>query len=91
MKTIELEPIYVDFIPDVLQEGRIYISKQYKVAAHLCACGCGHETVTPLDTDAKCWHLSERNGKISLTPSIGNQNFECGSHYMITDNLIIPI
>lgn len=87
----ELEPIYVEFIPDVLESGKLYISSKYKVANHLCACGCGEQTVTPLDTNGKCWHLIEIEGKVSLTPSIGNQKFQCRAHYMITDNMIIWI
>jgi len=48
---------------------------------HLCACGCAREVVTPLTpTD---WEITFNGETISLSPSIGNWNFECESHYWI--------
>ena len=40
--------MYVEFIPRELNEGVLYISKQFKTASHLCCCGCGTKIVTPL-------------------------------------------
>lgn len=86
IKQVEIVPIYLELIPEneLLQEGNIYISKKYGCAVHLCLCGCKNLTVTPLGTDD--WQLSEKDGKISLTPSIGNFQFPCKSHYIITNN-----
>ena len=39
---------FVDFIPDILEDGVVYISVTYATALHLCCCGCGSEVVTPL-------------------------------------------
>ena len=67
-------------IPTVLDEGRLYISMEYATAIHRCACGCGLEVVTPLGpTD---WKLIF-DGTVSLSPSIGNWNFPCRSHYWL--------
>ena len=44
----ELEPEFMDVIPDRLEPGRLYISIPYTTALHLCCCGCGNEVVTPL-------------------------------------------
>jgi hypothetical protein len=89
LKINEITPIYVGHIPDVLEEGFLYISKEFNVALHLCACGCGKETVTPIDTMSG-WVLTEHpNGAISLSPSIGNFYFPCKSHYFIKENKIL--
>jgi len=72
---------FVEFIPERLEQGVIYVSRRYSTASHLCCCGCGLKVVTPLN--AAKWQLSERNGTISLHPSIGNWSFPCKSHYWI--------
>lgn len=84
----ELTPVYVDEIPKELDRGKLYISKQYGIAVHLCACGCGGKTVTPIRPGE--WTLSEQDGKVTLRPSIGNFMGEnpYHAHYYITDNKI---
>jgi len=78
---------FVEFIPDELEDGILYISLKYCTAIHKCVCGCGNEVVTPISpTD---WLLSFDGKTISLYPSIGNWNFKCRSHYWITNNEII--
>jgi hypothetical protein len=79
--------VFVDFIPENLEEGIIYISLKYSTAAHLCCCGCGQEVITPLNP-AK-WYLTEKNGIISLHPSIGNWSLPCKSHYWISQNRVL--
>jgi hypothetical protein len=75
---------FVEFIPDNLEEGIIYISTKYKIVSHNCCCGCGNEVVTPLSpTD---WKITFDGESISLYPSIGNWNFECKSHYWVKNN-----
>jgi hypothetical protein len=32
---------YVEYIPEKLEHGVLYISKKYRTASHLCCCGCG--------------------------------------------------
>lgn len=81
-----IRPEFVEFMPDQLQPGVLYISRRYSTAAHLCCCGCGNEVVTPLNP-AKWW-LSERAGLVSLEPSIGNWSFPCQSHYWIRENRV---
>ncbi|WP_189340201.1 DUF6527 family protein [Mesorhizobium sp. M4B.F.Ca.ET.049.02.1.2] len=66
--------------------GVIYISRRYSTASHLCCCGCGREVVTPLNP-AK-WRLVEKDGKVSLIPSVGNWSFPCQSHYWISGNRV---
>lgn len=82
-----IKPIFCDTIPKTLEHGKLYISKKYHVAVHLCACGCGSKTVTPLGKDE--WTLIENIGHtVTLRPSIGNFEFPCKSHYFITENHI---
>jgi hypothetical protein len=72
---------FVEFIPDELEEGVLYVSIPYATAAHLCACGCGREVITPISpTD---WKVIFDGATVSLDPSIGNWSFPCQSHYWI--------
>ena len=77
---------FVEFIPDKLQEGVLYVSIPYCTAAHKCACGCGNEVITPLSPSD--WKLTFDGESITLFPSIGNWNFDCRSHYWIRKNEI---
>lgn len=75
---------FVEFIPDEIEEGILYISIEYCTAIHRCVCGCCNEVVTPLSpTD---WEITFDGKSISIYPSIGNWNFPCKSHYFITKN-----
>jgi len=81
-----LRPEFVEFIPEELDRGTLYVSMQYATAAHSCCCGCGREVVTPLSpTD---WKLIFDGRSVSLDPSIGNWSFPCQSHYWIRRNQI---
>jgi hypothetical protein len=85
MKTFKLE--FVEFIPEVLCEGTLYISMKYKAARHKCACGCESIVITPLSPNH--WKLNYDGKNVSLKPSIGNFGFPCQSHYWITNNNVI--
>jgi hypothetical protein len=67
--TAALTPEFVDFIPEVLEDGKLYISQTYATAVHKCCCGCGHKVVTPLSPTG--WRLAVERGFVSLYPSIG--------------------
>jgi len=81
-----LVPKFVEFIPDQLDAGQIYVSMEYAVAVHLCACGCGRKTVTPLSPAD--WRLTFDGRNVTLRPSIGNWSYPCRSHYWITDGSV---
>lgn len=78
---------FVEFIPSELEEGTLYITVEYKTAVHLCACGCGNKTITPITPND--WKLTYYGTYVSLSPSIGNWSFDCKSHYWIRQNEII--
>ena len=84
MKTLTHK--FVEFIPENIQADTIYVSIEYSTAVHKCFCGCGNEVVTPFSpTD---WKLSFDGESITLSPSIGNWNFDCRSHYFIRNNKV---
>lgn len=72
---------FVEFIPEVLDEGVLYVSMQHATVVHRCCCGCGREVVTPLSPAD--WRLTFDGEAISLSPSIGNWSYPCRSHYWI--------
>ncbi len=86
MKRQSITPRFVEFIPDQVEDGILYVSEKYKTAIHRCCCGCGEEVVTPL-TPAD-WQLNREGSVVSLLPSIGNWNYPCQSHYWIVRNRI---
>lgn len=73
------------FIPNDLEHGIIYFSKDYSTAMHLCACGCGNKVITPIKPSY--WRIAIENG-LSVSPSIGNWDFPCRSHYWITNGKV---
>ena len=83
---ITLKHEFVEFIPEELQEGTLYVSIRFATVSHLCPCGCKSKVVTPLrPTD---WKLIFDGKTISLHPSIGNWSFPCRSHYWIRKNRV---
>lgn len=84
---MRLKHEFVEFIPDNIEDGVLYVSMEYATATHKCICGCGSEVVTPLSpTD---WKLSYDGESISLNPSIGNWSFDCQSHYWIKNSRVV--
>lgn len=72
---------FVEYIPDTLDDGVVYISLSFSTAIHKCCCGCGSQVVTPLSpTD---WSFTFDGESVSFYPSIGNWGFACRSHYWI--------
>lgn len=89
MKTLQkvpLELIEVEFIPEFneMESGKLYYSKEYKIANHLCPCGCGKQTPIPIKEGE--WNLTINNGKATISPSILHR-FGCKTHYIITDGV----
>lgn len=84
MKLRRIEPVFVDEIPRRLEPGKLYVCCRYRAVKHLCACGCGVAVNTPLHPTG--WTLVCDGVSVSLSPSIGNWNERCRSHYSIRKN-----
>lgn len=86
MRVIRFKNKFVEYIPEQLECGVLYISMENNVGVHSCACGCGKEVVTPISpTD---WQLKFDGVSITLEPSIGNWAFPCRSHYFIRNGVV---
>lgn len=78
---------FVEYIPDRLEDGTLYVSIGFATVVHLCVCGCGNEVVTPLSPVD--WRLTFDGETITLYPSIGNWSFPCRSHYWIEQSEVV--
>lgn len=86
-KRLKMNHQFVEYIPEVLEDGMLYISMRFGVAIHLCACGCRLKTVTPFST-VHDWKLTYDGKTVTLHPSISNYQYDCKSHYWIKNNII---
>lgn len=86
MKLSTLTHEFVKTIPPEAEHGKLYISIEFATAVHLCACGCGNKVVTPISPAQ--WLLTYDGESVSLSPSIGNWQFPCRSHYWVRNNRI---
>jgi hypothetical protein len=77
---------FVEEIPKDLEEGRLYVSIRYRTAVHLCPCGCLNRVVTPIKPPK--WHLTFDGESVSLSPSVGNWQLPCRSHYVIENGRV---
>lgn len=77
---------FVEFIPEALEEGVLYISIPYATTTHLCACGCGSKVILPLHPTH--WKITFDGETVSMSPSVGNWSFPCQSHYSIKSDRI---
>lgn len=72
----------VQYMPQALEPGVLYVSREFEIAMHLCPCGCGAKIRTPLGPTE--WSIIETPEGPSLSPSVGNWQQPCQSHYWIT-------
>lgn len=81
---------FVEFMPRTKEPGILYVSDRFSLAVHLCACGCGVQTVMPLQGGANAhidgWTMTRDGDALTFAPSILNQS--CGSHYFIEQNRV---
>lgn len=81
-----LRHVFVQHIPERLEDGVLYVAMEFGTVVHRCCCGCGMKVVTPLSpTD---WTLIYDGDSVSLAPSVGNWSFPCRSHYWIRKNAV---
>jgi hypothetical protein len=91
IKQVTIKPVFVDQLPTFRKQNEVYISKERKISEHVCLCGCGGTVVMPLNYELfpnTNWKLvEENNGTVSFIGSVGNYQFACKSHYIITKNV----
>jgi hypothetical protein len=87
MKTSNFILQRVRFMPDKLEPDVLYVSEEFRTAAHLCACGCGAKIRTPLGPTE--WTFIDTERGPTLSPSIGNWQQVCQSHYVIEAGHVI--
>ena len=86
-KLTSIKHRFVTEIPETIEPGILYISIEFGTMIHLCCCGCNNEVVSPLGlTD---WGFAYDGSSITVSPSVGNWNFPCKSHYRIIKNFVV--
>lgn len=79
-----LQHKFVEYVPEQLEEGVVYVSIAFDTVLHSCCCGCGSTVSTPLHPSR--WKLTYNGETVSLSPSIGSWSLPCRSHYWIDRN-----
>lgn len=79
-----LAPAFVEYVPEQLEDGRLYIAIGLRTMVHRCACGCAREVVTPIGPLG--WRFTYDGASVWVQPSIGNWSLPCRSHYWIEEN-----
>ena len=77
----------VHYMPKELKAGVLYVSEEFDIAMHLCACGCGSKVKTPLGPTE--WSVEETSSGPNLRPSVGNWHQACQSHYWINRGNVV--
>lgn len=86
MRATSFKHKFVTTVPDVLEDGVLYVAMDYRTTVHKCFCGCKSEVAIALSpTD---WKLIYDGVSVSLYPSIGNWTLDCQSHYWIDRNAV---
>lgn len=84
---MKIELRRVHYMPQELRPGVLYVSEEFGIAMHLCACGCGLKVRTPLGPTE--WIFEETKSGPTLWPSVGNWQHPCQSHYWITKGQVV--
>jgi hypothetical protein len=71
----------VERLPKQLEQGVLYYSAEFEVAALSCACGCGHRVMLLVPDSHQ---VSQQSGFATVRPSISVCDAPCKSHYIIT-------
>jgi Family of unknown function (DUF6527) len=83
--TFEIQRVH--YMPKELAPQILYVSEEFDIAMHLCACNCGSVVKTPLGPTE--WSVKEGESGPTLRPSVGSWQLPCQSHYLITRGEIV--
>jgi hypothetical protein len=81
MRCQKLSHRFVQFVPEKLEPGVLYVSLEYATSSHACCCGCGEEVVIPFSPVG--WRMTFDGESVSIWPSVGSWTLRCRSHYVI--------
>jgi hypothetical protein len=81
MSTMRVTYQAVERLPKQIDQGVLYHSKEFEVAALSCACGCGHRVMLLVPDSHQVF---EQNGLATVRPSISVCDAPCKSHYVIS-------
>ena len=93
-------PLYPEFDEgDKLENGVLYIvdgalKDGMQRIQYNCPCGCGNTVMIPFVREGQykretpAWAYREKEGKVTLSPSVFSTGFPCRSHYFIRENRI---
>lgn len=90
MKTLKQVPIELveinngEYLPEYMEFGKLYYSKEFGGANHYCLCGCGVKAYIIIAPGE--WSIDNTNNKLTIKPSL-QQLFQCRSHYIITNGI----
>lgn len=87
MKQTNYQTLFVDRMPAEIEDGILYVLPHLQVAIHNCMCGCGEKVVTPLGDSHWSWTYDGNN--TTLSPSVGNFQYDCKSHYFLRQGKVI--
>ena len=89
MKLLEYKTKFVATPPkhSELEDGVLYVLPHCNCAIHKCMCGCKDVVVLAIDEnngkEPYFWGWTYTDGNVSITPSVGNFQFPCKSHYFL--------
>lgn len=95
MKRLEYNKvtIYDKTFKSTLTPGELMLGQDKDIIQFLCPCGCGKEIYLTskewCDVRGKNWSILEKDGKVTLWPSVNATGFECKSHFWIKDNKVV--
>ena len=88
MKINEFKSVkFVEYMPKEKEFGVLYVSKRFNLVICQCPCGCGTEAVMPIKPKPWGWDYSEKDGRITLSPSVAT-NCVNRAHFFIRENKI---
>lgn len=74
-----------------LEDGVFYVVDDSPYVEFNCPCGCGKVVELPTkkhQPDFDGWDFREKDGKVTLAPSVLSSGFACKSHYFIRENRV---
>ena len=86
------EPLYPWFgDKDRLEDGVFYIVDDSPYVEWNCPCGCGNTVMIPVrrpGDEMDGWDMTEKGGRVTLSPSVLSSGWPCRSHYFVRNNQI---